>query len=953
MRKLGRQSFNLNNGCQSPFPFRVKCSVTQETMAYTQAPHMVEVEMEGRVHRINIYDKLLIVSENELAAEDIAECNNKENNELAISPSFHMIKCMKQKIFVTPQLCQPRFRVVEPSATPVAKAISVLSDTFYQYIERTAEEMEMDVEYELDEMDMAWLEIVNQKRQNEGLSLLTADTFELLIDKLEKESYMQNQLNGTSMSHNDENACCCICLDDECYNSNVIISCDVCNLAVHQDCYGIPYIPEGQWLCRCCLQSPYMSVSCVLCPNKGGAFKQTSDGRWVHVLCAIWIPEVCFANTVLLEPVEGLNNIPSERWKLMCYLCKQKGHGAAIQCYKINCYTAFHVTCAQQEGLFMKVEPVRETSLNGTTFTVRKIAFCDIHCPKGTVKKKISKCKGRGEESERDEGKKDEGLWKETKGRFSKKKGAGKRKIIENAESASVRTYLPLTVLKIPMCRLHKISNGVHVQRKTEFMQHLHSYWLLKRLSRNGVPLIHRLLSHLKHHEKTAQKVQDKHMSASKEKLNSWKKLRHDLERARTLTELIHKREKLKRQQLKLQQTAMELQLTPFNIFLKSTLDMLEEKDKAKIFTEPVNLKEVPDYMDFVPQPMDFSTMRHKLECHRYYSLHAFEDDFNLMVSNCLHYNSEESVFHQAALQLHQEGSSILSHARHMADSIGYDSHTLLHLADRSHNAEYFRFSWEEVDQLLVLENRNHLSPECQLKELLEKMDFVSSVPSSAARNRRLKLLRKEIHFLRQRLSTQELQKTGITSGIIPHAYSGLRHTFPLDLSGRQAPLGKPNLIPNPTAVNKEYTYQGNLLMSFQGSVELTPLQLVWAKCRGYPSYPALIIDPKMPREGLLHNGVPIPVPPLEVLKLLEMRHIEHGGKPIFLVLFFDNKRTWQWLPSEKLLPLGVDNTVDKLKMLEGRKTSIRKSVQSAYDRAMSHLSNVRSSHPFITPNYL
>ena len=83
-------------------------------------------------------------------------------------------------------------------------------------------------------------------------------------------------------------------------------------------------------------------------------------------------------------------------------------------------------------------------------------------------------------------------------------------------------------------------------------------------------------------------------------------------------------------------------------------------------------------------------------------------------------------------------------------------------------------------------------------------------------------------------------------------------------------------------------------------NIHLEPLDLVWAKCRGYPWYPALIINPKMPRTGYFHNGVPIPVPPVEVLNLAESH-----TKPHYLILFFDNKRTWQWLPRDKLEPLG------------------------------------------------
>lgn len=44
-----------------------------------------------------------------------------------------------------------------------------------------------------------------------------------------------------------------------------------------------------------------------------------------------------------------------------------------------------------------------------------------------------------------------------------------------------------------------------------------------------------------------------------------------------------------------------------------------------------------------------------------------------------------------------------------------------------------------------------------------------------------------------------------------------------------------------------------------------------------------------------------------------------------------------QWLPRNKLEPLGVDSGLDKGKLMENKKPNVRKAVKTAYEKAIEH----------------
>lgn len=91
--------------------------------------------------------------------------------------------------------------------------------------------------------------------------------------------------------------------------------------------------------------------------------------------------------------------------------------------------------------------------------------------------------------------------------------------------------------------------------------------------------------------------------------------------------------------------------------------------------------------------------MRRKLESHLYFTLEAFEEDFNLIVTNCMKYNAKDTIFHRAAVRLRDLGGAVLRHARRQADSIGYDPDRGTHLPDSPKLEDFYRFSWEDGEK--------------------------------------------------------------------------------------------------------------------------------------------------------------------------------------------------------------------------------------------------------------
>lgn len=130
---------------------------------------------------------------------------------------------------------------------------SVLSD-----FELTSKERENYISYLLKKHEEKKLTYSGRK-----VILSFKDEMELRTENLDLNSDLE-----------DDHIQCLVCNDGDYEETNMIVFCSICQLTVHQSCYGIIDVPADDWICNVCKITHNTELECILCPVKGGAMKQ-------------------------------------------------------------------------------------------------------------------------------------------------------------------------------------------------------------------------------------------------------------------------------------------------------------------------------------------------------------------------------------------------------------------------------------------------------------------------------------------------------------------------------------------------------------------------------------------------------------------------------------------------------------------------------------------------------
>lgn len=506
------------------------------------------------------------------------------------------------------------------------------------------------------------------KEQFPEMQLLDEDLMERVIEELEQgwnvltQPLRKLQQRKEAALYPDE-VPCEICGESDTSNCNVIVLCDDCDLAVHQECYGVPHIPEGPWLCRPCSEKNLtgfaggFTAKCMLCPWPGGAMRKTTDHRWVHSLCAHLVPETAITFTAS-DPHDLVDTctLQSDRAKLRCVLCRgdpKVDLGYPAQCGSKACHVAFHPMCARSAGWTVQ-------------YSTQK-AYCNKHTPELAEVDVVTESDAPADIKLR----LNLGTPTAITGSLSPTKSRYPTVLIgencplhvsRSGQKLRIPTFAPKVLIE------HISSNLDRKERESLRFAMVHKiakYWAMKRESRRGTPLL-KSLQLEPGWSQTAEMSRDAFEREWADKTNLVRSLRA----LKTQVDLVRRRESCKLSSFESSVEIFEILSSPFTMILTKLVHHLQANvDQPGYFAHPVPCDLFPDYPLMIQYPMDLSTIlknlkadlqKEKVCAMNYPTLAHFYADLKLIWENSRTYNTRTSVFYQAADRLENYSKALL-----------------------------------------------------------------------------------------------------------------------------------------------------------------------------------------------------------------------------------------------------------------------------------------------------
>ena len=194
-------------------------SPRKDTLVFNESDKTLEFEADGYFHKLSVYEALELVSKQDWEATLPPEAlePEKKPEETPKTPAFSRLTNKKGKKTPKSAAKQGEMGVRDAGGggsgsgggpdggggvgsdgkkmlkLPEAHYVEIddydiddappMPTSYYRFIEKPAEEQDEEVEYDMDEEDVAWLNIINEKRSAENLSKISEDQFELLMDR--------------------------------------------------------------------------------------------------------------------------------------------------------------------------------------------------------------------------------------------------------------------------------------------------------------------------------------------------------------------------------------------------------------------------------------------------------------------------------------------------------------------------------------------------------------------------------------------------------------------------------------------------------------------------------------------------------------------------------------------------------------------------------------------------